>query len=132
MKTVVKNKKQTNPMLSLLGYFSALFVLFFLSEYAFAGGGEDIGGVAASVTGTLKNVQNLLVAVAYIAGIAFGIAGVMKFKAHKDNPTQVPLSQPLTLIMIAAGLMFLPSLLSTAGETIFKGGQKGSAEGGEI
>ena len=43
----------------------------------------------------------------------------MKFKAHKDNPTQVPIGTPIALSLIAALLLFLPSILGVAGETIF-------------
>lgn len=130
MKTVVK-QKQKRPGLALFGYFSALFMLFFVSEVAFGGsGGQTVGDVAEHVTGSMKGLQKLLGAAAYIAGLGFGIAGVMKFKAHKDNPTQVPLSQPITLILIAAGLVFLPSLITTAGSTIFADGKSGDAEGG--
>lgn len=122
--------RQRKPMLALAGYFGALFALFFVSELAFAGGGQSLGDVAEHVTESMKGMQKLLSAAAYIAGLGFGIAGMMKFKAHKDQPQQVPLSQPIVLILIAAGLVFLPSLISTAGETIFKGGQKTDAEGG--
>ncbi len=129
MKTTVK-KRQTRSILALGGYFGAIFALFCISEVAFAQGGQTLGDVAEHVTESMKGLQTLLAAAAYIAGLGFGIAGMMKFKAHKDNPTQVPLSQPITLILISAGLVFLPSLISTAGETIFKGGQQADAEGG--
>ncbi len=127
--TKAVKKKQTEPKLALLGYFSALLALFFVSEIAF-GAGQTVGDVAEHVTGSMKGLQKLLGAAAYIAGLGFGIAGMMKFKAHKDNPTQVPLSQPITLILIAAGLVFLPSLISTAGTTIFSDGKSGDSEGG--
>jgi intracellular multiplication protein IcmD len=50
----------------------------------------------------------------------------MKFKAHKDNPQQTPLSQPIVLIVIAAGLVFLPSIIQSAGASLFAGGATSS------
>ena len=37
-------------------------------------------------------------------------AAIFKFKQHRDNPTQVPLLEPVALLGIAAGLLFLPSI----------------------
>jgi hypothetical protein len=54
----------------------------------------------------------------YVAGLAFAVGAVMKFKQHKDNPTQVPIGTPVTLVAIAAALLFLPSVLSVEGYTV--------------
>jgi len=35
---------------------------------------------------------------------------LQKFKAHKEQPTQVPISQPIALLFIAAALIFVPSV----------------------
>ncbi|HET9843271.1 MAG TPA: type IV secretion protein IcmD [Gammaproteobacteria bacterium] len=132
MSTVVQ-KRHSNSLLVLLAYFGVLLALFLISEFAFAGGkggGRDLGEVASGITKSMVGMQKLLSAAAYIAGLGFAIAGMMKFKAHKDQPAQVPLSQPITLLLVAAGLVFLPSLISTAGETIFKSGSATDAEGG--
>lgn len=51
----------------------------------------------------------------------------MKFKQHKDNPTQVPIGTPIALVFIAAALLFLPSILSVTGSTMFGG--KGTTAG---
>ena len=120
------------PWVSALAYFSGVAALMIFSEFAFAGGGGSSGGVGAiakTVTGNLASVANLIGAAAYVAGIAFALTGLMKFKAHKDNPQQTPLSQPIVLIMIAAGLIFLPSMITAAGGTLFEGGKAGSAKG---
>jgi hypothetical protein len=117
----------TKPLITLITYFGALFALFLLSDVANAA--QGLGEVAEHVTGSMEGLAKLLAAASYVAGIGFALAGMMKFKAHKDNPTQVPLSQPMVLLFIAAGLVFLPSVIDTAGETIFQGGQKGDATG---
>jgi intracellular multiplication protein IcmD len=60
---------------------------------------------------------------AYLAGLGFAIGAIMKFKQHKDNPTQIPIGTPIALIFIAAALLFLPSILGVAGSTMFGKGQ---------
>ncbi len=120
------------PWVSTLAYVTGALAIMLFAESAFAGGGAGSGGVgdvAKTVTGNLSNIANLIGAAAYVAGIAFALTGLMKFKAHKDNPQQTPLSQPIVLIMIAAGLIFLPSMITAAGGTLFEGGKAGSAKG---
>jgi len=43
----------------------------------------------------------------------------VKFKAHKDNPTQGSIGAAVALTSIAAALLFLPTLLGSSGETLF-------------
>ena len=119
-------------LFSALVYSTSIMALALFSELALAGGGGasgGVGGIAKTVTTNLASIANLIGAAAYVAGIAFALTGLMKFKAHKDNPQQVPLSQPIVLIMISAGLIFLPSMITAAGGTLFEGGKAGSAKG---
>lgn len=111
-------------LISLTAYFGGLLALFFLSEVLFAGGGGGGGGttlgdVAGNVRDTMNNVAQLITAVSYVCGVGFAVMGMLKLKAHKEQPTQVPLSQPMVLLIIAAGLVFLPSLIKSAGSTIW-------------
>ena len=54
-----------------------------------------------------------------MAGIGFAMAGILQFKAHKDNPAQVPLSKPIVYVCVGAFLLFLPQLMGTAGKSVF-------------
>ena len=47
------------------------------------------------------------------------ITAVFKLKQVKDNPTQIPVSTPMALFLVATLLLFLPSIFNPAGETIF-------------
>lgn len=92
--------------------------LFFYGANAFAQA-QDVGGIAANITNTFGKLAQLVTAVAYVAGMGFGMAAILKFKAHKDNPTQIPIGTPIALLFVAAALLFLPSLFGVAGQTIF-------------
>lgn len=93
------------------------------STLASASASQSLGSVAANITSSMNNVAKLITAVSYVAGIGFALMGLLKLKAHKDQPAQVALSQPLVLILIAAGLIFLPSLINTTGQTLWDGNQ---------
>lgn len=80
---------------------------------------KNLSSIATNLTGTFGALAQLITAISYIAGMGFGLASIMKFKAHKDNPTQIPIGTPVALLFIAAALMFLPTLFGVAGTTIF-------------
>lgn len=136
--TLVKTSENSQKALwTLMGYFGVLMALFLVSDLALAqaSGGSStaaegsLGSVAATITGSMTNVAKLITATSYVAGVGFALMGMLKLKAHKDNPTQVSLSQPIVLLAIAAGLVFLPSLIKTAGKTVWSDSQAASATG---
>ncbi len=130
----VRSTSTLKPLLSLCGYFGLLLALYCVSGFVLAGGGGsgggDLGAVADNITGTMTSVAKLITAASYVAGIGFALMGMLKFKAHKDQPAQVPLSQPIVLLAIAAGLVFLPSLVTTAGSTVFGSGKQNASSTG--
>ena len=87
-----------------------------------------IGGMASSVTSSFESLTKLITAGSYLAGLGFAIAAIMKFKQHKDNPTQITIGTPIALVFIAASLLFLPTILGVAGFTMF-GTTGGSVSG---
>lgn len=87
-----------------------------------------VGNMASSIYGSFTNLTKLVTGGCYLAGLAFAVTAVMKFKQHKDNPTQIPIGTPVALVFIAAALLFMPSILSVAGYTMF-GTSGGSVAG---
>lgn len=83
---------------------------------------QDLGSISSTVYSNFAKLSQLITGGAYVAGLGFSLAAIMKFKGHKDNPTQVPIGTPVALIMVAAALLFLPSILGVTGETIFTDG----------
>ncbi len=70
----------------------------------------DVGTIAGNITSSFTNVTQLITASSYLAGLGFSVGAIMKFKQHKDNPTQIPVGTPI----IASALLFLPTILGTA------------------
>ncbi len=106
---------------------SALVFLMLFTGSAYATD-QTLGTIAANITSTFSDLTRLITACSYIAGLGFAIGAIMKFKMHKDNPTQVPIGTPIALVFIAAALLFMPSILGTSGATIF-GASGGSVAG---
>lgn len=82
---------------------------------------QNLGNVASTITGSFGQLAKLITAGAYMAGIGFCMASMLKFKAHKDNPTQIPIGTPIALLFIGAALIFLPNIFRIAGYTVFGG-----------
>lgn len=86
-----------------------------------------LGGMASTITGSFTQLTKLITAGSYLAGLGFSIGAIMKFKQHKDNPTQITIGTPVALVFIAAALLFLPTILSITGYTMF--GSAGTVAG---
>lgn len=102
-------------------------LLLMTSSLAFAAD-ESLGDVADIVLESMGSVEKMIVVLCYIAGLGFAGAGILKFKQHKDNPTQVPLGAPIAMIFIAAALIYLPQVIRTTGSTLFGGSQESAGQ----
>lgn len=100
-----------------MGYF--ILGLLIMSDPAFADQVTTFGGMAGKITDSFAGVVKLITAGSYIAGIGFSLGAIMKFKQHKDNPTQIPIGTPISMVFIAAALLFFPTVLSLSGMSIF-------------
>ena len=89
-----------------------------------------IGKVADNVAGSISSLIKLLTAGAYMGGFALTVASLFKFKQHKDNPQQVQLGTCIAMLLIGVSLIFLPSIITTGGETVFGGSQKQATSNG--
>ena len=88
-----------------------------IGTVAFAEGG--IGTIATNVASNLSAVAKLITAASYVAGMAFAVGAIVKFKAHKDNPTQIPIGTPIALLFVGAALIFIPTVFKVSGATLF-------------
>lgn len=80
---------------------------------------DDIAGIANTVTGTFASIGKLMTATAYLAGFGLTIAAIFKFKQHKDNPQQVTMGTPITMLLVGIALIFLPNIIAPAGSSLF-------------
>jgi intracellular multiplication protein IcmD len=97
-------------------------VLILMSGTAMASG-QTIGTMAEHIVESFESLAKLITASSYLGGLGFSIGAIMKFKQHKDNPTQIPVGTPIAMLFIASALLFLPSILSMTGDTMFDDAQ---------
>jgi len=126
VKNKLKNLKCSQGALGVV----ALGLLMFSAGAAAAG--MTLGGMASQVTSSFASVTKLITAASYLAGLGFSIGAIMKFKAHKDSPTQITVGTPIALVFIAAALLFLPSILDMAGATMFGGSETTAGPTGTV
>lgn len=93
-------------------------LLLFVAQQAFAEV-DDLESMMTRLHEQVISVAGFLSIVSYVAGVGFCLAGIIQFKAHKDNPAQVPLSKPIVYLAVGAALLFLPSMMKIAGSTVF-------------
>lgn len=88
-----------------------------------------IASLADNLKGNFSALAQLITAGSYVAGFGFILASIFKFKSHKDNPTQIPVGTPIALLFIGAAMVFLPSLIGSAGKSVFSQGSAGTVAG---
>ena len=99
-----------------LTLFGSLLAL--VSVNGFANTYIMLSSIQSNVATTVSQTAKILQDISLIAGIGFIMASFFKFHQHKLNPTQVPLSQGVTLLAVGAGLTLFPLLIPTAGTTL--------------
>ncbi|MFK7838984.1 MAG: hypothetical protein AB8B83_01525 [Bdellovibrionales bacterium] len=89
----------------------------------------QVSAIATSITASAEDLPGLVSAFAYLLGLLFGVRGVLKLRAHVENPGngsgQTPLRTPIVSFIVGGALFALPMLLSAAQNTI-----DGGATGG--
>lgn len=113
--------------MKILKRIGVLGVLVGLSSLAIAEG--NLSTLAASATTQISALAQLLKIVSYLVGVGFSIAAILQFKAHKENPQQVPLSKPVVMLLVASCLLFLPTVITLAGSSLL--GSSATSAGGD-
>lgn len=105
--------------LIMIGCALACLGLAAFADAATVTGMSGIGAVAGQAKKSLVQLAQFITAASYVAGMAFAVGAIAKFKAHKDNPTQVPISMPIVFLFVAAALIFAPMVFRTVGGTLY-------------
>ena len=98
---------------------AGLFILFSCFPFLVWGADQDLSGMATTIKKQMTAVATILNYASYVAGVGFALTGILQFKAHKDAPQQTPLSKGVVMLIVAACLLFLPSIMDVAGKSLF-------------
>lgn len=120
-----------NKVLKYLGYAGVSALSLVALEPAQA---QGVLTVTNGLLPQMGGIADLLSSLSYLAGIGFGIKAALKLKEHNESKGQVSISAPITMAVVAALLIALPSLLSMSAEAIFGTGntKTGLTGGGAI
>lgn len=115
-------KLLAKKQLKSIALFAVILSLFAVgSAYADGGSVPTIKDLSDNLSGGLAFVTRIIQYIAIIAGIGFVFGAFHKFHANKMNPTQVPLSQGVTMLLIGSALLVFPTLLETGAKMMVSG-----------
>ena len=129
-----------NKILKTLGFAGTFAALALLADPALAasyggaaGSGAGLGNLTTNLRSTASSVTDIFSLVAYVVGVGFGIKAALKFKEHNESKGQIPVSQPITLAVVAALLLALPTLMIMIRDSVMGTGTSNvSIEGGGL
>ena len=84
---------------------------------------NTLNTISTAIGKSVSTTAKILVDVALIAGIGFVFAAAFKLHQHKMNPTQVPMSQGISLLVIGGGLTMFPQLITIPGTAVLGNSQ---------
>lgn len=101
----------------------ALFFSLLTSQSAFAQA-RDLGAIATDLTGQVSQIGTMVAVISFVLGVGLAMAGLMKFRAHSQNPNDPSnkMSTAFVLIFAGAGLVAIPAVLGSGISTIFGDG----------
>ena len=82
---------------------------------------RDLGDIAQDLAPQTRFVSQLVTVIAFVLGVGMAIAGLLKFKAHSQNPNDpsAKISTAFVLVFVGAALVALPATLGSGISTIF-------------
>lgn len=114
----------------LIGLAVALICLCTSPAFAVPGDSISLGAAASNMTTSVGFLAQFITSLSYVMGFGFGVGAILKFKAHRDNPSQVTLGTPIALVFISLAFIFMPMLFAASGNTVFGGNaEQGTAQG---
>ena len=82
---------------------------------------QNMSNVSANIMTSSAQLPNLISIVAYIAGLAMAVFGIMKIKEHVDNPGQVKLKDGIIRLGVGGALLALPFVLNVMTNSLSNG-----------
>lgn len=82
---------------------------------------NNLSTVSNNIMTSSATIPNVVSIVAYIAGLAMAVFGIMKIKEHVDNPGQTKLKDGIIRLGVGGALLALPFLLNVMTNTLSNG-----------
>lgn len=98
-------KKLTQSILSFLQWF-VIPSLLLIPALSFAS--ETLGTLANTLSDPVDLFTGIIYKICYVIGFVLIIGSVLQYKRHRDNPSEVRLSQPVLLLLLGIIIVVLP------------------------
>lgn len=83
---------------------------------------QDVSTITKNIIKSTKEMPALVSAFCYLVGLLFGVSGILKLKAHVENPGegggQTPLRTPVIRLCVGGMMFALPALYEAIANTI--------------
>ncbi len=109
----------SKAILFLIAALGCFYVQFAFAQSTSTAPAQGLAGIASNLALSFAPIAKLITGGSFLAGLGFAFAAILKFKAHRDNPTQIPVGTPIALILVAGALLYLPFLFGQVGVTLF-------------
>ena len=85
---------------------------------------RDVGGIAESLADQTGDIADLVSIAAFVIGVGLAIAGLLKFRAHSQNPNDPSnkMSTAFMLVFVGAAMVAIPATLGSGILTVFGAG----------
>jgi len=80
---------------------------------------NNFGTMFTNLATALGPAATFITGASYVAGVGFGVAALIGFKNHSENPQQIPMKQPMVKAVVAVCLVYFGYFLSSAAGTLF-------------
>jgi hypothetical protein len=109
---------------------AAVVTAYFMVENVQAqAAGDSLSVVASNVSTNLYQVTDVISTCSYVAGAGLGMAGVLKLKAHAENPGNHSIAAGGGRIAAGAACVALPWVINTAFNSIGTSGNETTGTG---
>lgn len=86
------------------------FILLIVSSYTYALVPDSLGDLSDKLLLPMSLLTSALYNMSLVIGIALLFGALIQYKNYRNNPSQVPLSRPITLLVFGVILVVLPIL----------------------
>lgn len=91
-------------------------------------GGNNFNEIAENIVDSISDLPGLLTALSYLAGVLFGVLGILKIKDHVEDPNSAPLKDGAVKLAAGGALFALPIIYEAMFNTIGDGQEVSAAQ----
>ncbi len=103
---------KTNSRFIAAFYAMLAFTFFHVSPVHAQVAAGSIGDLILNLEWQLFSFPRLMTAVSYLLGLGFGVWGIVQFVNHADSPSQIPINNPIRMLIACAFFLGAPTLVS--------------------